>query len=118
MSIKFLRVLPGTKEWDRLVTFAESFDQKLNPARATMVAVDGDTWIGCVQLIQTPIVLTAIHPESGKGRAAIEMIKALNAWSDIQFGETLTGVNEQSIFMPLMERIGFKDLNLKLFKGN
>ena len=82
-----------------------------------MMAVDGETVVGAVQLINTPIVLTSIHPETGKGRVAIEMIKALKAWSDIQFGETLTGVNQESVFMPLMERIGFKSMNLQIFKG-
>ena len=118
-NIKFIRVMPGTKEWDRLIGFAESFDHKPNPARVTMVAQDEKgKWIGYTQLIQTPVLTVAMHPEHGKGRHALEMIRSLKAWSDIQNGESLTGVNPDSEWNDLLPRLGFKDLGLKIFKGD
>jgi len=118
MSIKFVRVVPGSKEWDRLIGFAESFDHKPNPARVTLVAVDGSgKWLGYTQLIQTPVLTVAFHPEHGKGRVALEMIKALKAWSDIQYGESITAVNPKSDWSELLPRLDFKDMNLTLFKG-
>lgn len=117
-NIKFIRISPGTKEWDRLMGFAETFEHKPNPARLTMVAVNEEgKWLGYAQLIQTPVITVAMHPEYGKGKAALEIIKSLRAWSEVQNGEALTGVNAESDWNELLPRLGFKDMNLKLFKG-
>lgn len=101
-----------------MTAFAESFGHKINPARRTVMLVDeNEVSIGYFQLIETPVFMVALHPELAKGRASIEAIKKMQAWSEMQYGEALAGVNPGSPFEEVLPRLDFKEMPLKLFKS-
>ena len=117
MKIKTF-IVQAKEDFERLKGFAESFGHKINESlQAVVLTNEEGNWIGYFQLTKTPTFLVGLHPTLAEGRVAVEAIKKMQAWSEIQYGEAVCGVNPGSSFEELLPRLGFHDTNIKLFKS-
>lgn len=94
--------------------FAATFDHKPSGRYPVLILKESGRSIGYVELINQPVVLAAFAPEHP--RACIEAVRKLKAWQEMQHGIGLTLAPRKADLYKHMERLGFINTGLELFK--
>lgn len=106
-----------------LSDFASTFDHDIHEFRFPIAAMkDGPqgNWFGYFQVVNVPILFCAFHTDQKvcSPRNTVSAIKTLSHWARMQHGMGLATVpNDTKSFTPeVMNKLGAKDLNVKLYQ--
>lgn len=95
--------------------FAKDMGHELTGKYPVMVARAGEKFVGYVEAINVPVLLTAWVKDAPK--ECVEAIKKLKHWQEVPNGTCLALCSAESPLHELMPRLGFEDTGLKLFKS-
>lgn len=102
------------EQWDRLETFAASFDHEINRhIRYVVYKNEADVWLGYMALIATPVLIPAVAPTAAP-KDVSRVLAFMEGWSRTQFGQAFVLVPFDSPFEKSLEKHGFIDQGLKL----
>lgn len=93
-SIDYRFVAPNSEEFQRLQSFAESFDHCIVPAAHTNVYAHykGDTLFGYSDHVYLPIIYPAFHPKLTSPRDVIQVMSDWKAHTQLMAKPGLIGV--------------------------
>lgn len=102
------------EEWDRLESYAASFDHEINRFLSYVVfKTEADVWLGYLAIIKTPVLVPAVHPSTSP-KDVSRVLGFMEGWSRVQFGQAFVLVPIENPFEKSLEKHGFVDQNLKL----
>lgn len=111
------------QDWERLETFAKSFEHDIDKRFNYLVVKNAeDRWIGYALMVCVPgpgaaglpLVVTAWHKNSSP-RECVEGMKLLTSWAIVSYGGAATVSTPESPLLPYMEKLGYRDWNMRLF---
>lgn len=106
-------------ERNRMQTFAESFDHNIATWRFPVFEGKRDEkTLGYAQVVNIPVVFTAWNPKACKPRDIIDAMNWWKAWAITQnnYGLTTVPLETKSFYPKVMEKLGFKRMNLELYE--
>jgi hypothetical protein len=119
--IEYKYVQPGTVDFQRMQTFAESFDHKIIPhPKINVYSFNrNDICFGYIDVVYIPVMYPAFHPELTKPK------DVLDSYADFRAHAALSG-NPLHLGVPLekdrpnfpnstMAKIGFQPMGRELF---
>lgn len=104
------------EDWQRLITFAASFNHEIDKRFPYLVIMDEDEkWVGYAMMISVPppgapgrpVFCTSWHP-GVPHRQAVEGIRMFTDWGKTQFGGMATIIPKDSPFRAHMESLGYE----------
>lgn len=108
-----------SNERNRMQGFAESFDHSIDTWRFPIFeCMRNDKTLGYAQVVNIPVVFTAWNPKSCKPRDIVDAMNWWRAWAITQnnYGLTTVPLDTKSFYPKVMEKLGFKRMNLELYE--
>lgn len=109
--------------WNQLRTFAQTFDHDI-PCRkwVAMAYRWNNEWVGYCQIMDTPVIFPALHPEKVSPRIVTEIMKAHIGYAKLnpyqkQEGFVAVPTDPNTKFQPgIMHKLGFNQTGHQLYE--
>jgi len=72
---------------------------------------------GFAQVYTVPLIMSGWDPATISPRELVEGVNHIRSWSNLQYGETLMSNHDDSPVWPYMEKLGFRNTGLTVFRS-